>query len=47
MQLETQLNWDQICIFAEWNDELDVKFAMFDIAEFWVLDFVSIKSNQW
>ena len=41
MQLKTQLNWDQNCIFTEWN-ELDVKSAMFDMSEFWVLDFVSI-----
>ena len=33
MQLKTQLNWDQNCIFTEWN-ELDVKSAMFDMAEF-------------
>ena len=33
MQLKTQLNWDQNCIFTEWN-ELDVKSAMFDKAEF-------------
>ena len=41
MQIKTQLNWDQNCIFAELN-ELDVKSAMFDIAEFWVSDFESI-----
>ena len=41
IQLKTQLNWDQNCIFAEWN-ELDVKSAMFDMAEFWVSDFESI-----
>ena len=41
MQLKTQLNWDQNCIFAELN-ELEVKCAMFDIAEFWVSDFESI-----
>ena len=33
MQLKTQLNWDWNCIFTEWN-ELDVKSAMFDKAEF-------------
>ena len=33
MQLKTQPNWDQNCIFTEWN-ELDVKSAMFDMAEF-------------
>ena len=33
IQLKTQLNWDQNCIFTEWN-ELDVKSAMFDKAEF-------------
>ena len=43
MQLKTQLNWDRNCIFTEWN-ELDVKSAMFDMAEFWVLDFES--NNQ-
>ena len=37
MQLKTELNWDQNFIFTEWN-ELDVKSAMFDIAEFWVLN---------
>ena len=37
MQLETQLNWDQNCIFAELK-ELNVKSSMFDMAEFWVLD---------
>ena len=44
MQLKTQLNWDQNCIFTEWN-ELDVKSAMFDMAEFWVSDFESIRFN--
>ena len=44
MQIKTQLNWDQNCIFAEVN-ELDVKSAMFDMAEFWVLDFESIRHN--
>ena len=47
MQLKTQLNWDQNFMFTEWN-ELDVKSAMFDKAEFWVSDFESIgliKSN--
>ena len=41
MQLKTQLNWGQNCIFTEWN-ELDVKSAMFALAEFWVSDFESI-----
>ena len=41
MQLKTQLNWDQNCIFTEWN-ELDVRSAMFGMAEFWVSDFESI-----
>ena len=44
MQIKTQLNWDQNCIFAELN-ELDVKSAMFDIAEFWVSDFESISPS--
>ena len=39
-----QLNWDLNCIFAKWN-ELDVKSATFDIAEFWELDFESIKGK--
>ena len=42
MQLKTQLNWDQNCIFTEWN-ELDVRSAMFGMAEFWVSDFESIR----
>ena len=41
MQLKTQLNWDQNCIFTEWN-ELDIRSAMFGMAEFWVSDFESI-----
>ena len=41
MQLKTQLNRDQNCIFTEWN-ELDVRSAMFGMAEFWVSDFESI-----
>ena len=41
MQIKTQLNWDQNCIFTEWN-ELDVRSAMFGMAEFWVSDFESI-----
>ena len=45
MQIKTQLNWDQNCIFAELN-ELDVKSAMFDIAEFWVSDFESVSINS-
>ena len=45
MQIKTQLNWDQNCIFAELN-ELDVKSAMFDIAEFWVSDFESINQSS-
>ena len=45
MQIKTQLNWDQNCIFAELN-ELDVKSAMFDIAEFWVSDFESISMSK-
>ena len=45
MQLKTQLNWGQNCIFAQWN-ELDVKSAMFDMAEFWVLDFESISFDS-
>ena len=45
MQLKTQLNWDQNCIFTEWN-ELDVKSAMFDMAEFWVSDFESISHSK-
>ena len=44
MQLKTQLNWDQNCIFTEWN-ELDVRSAMFGMAEFWVSDFESIRNN--
>ena len=40
IQLKTQLNWDQNCIFTEWN-ELDVRSAMFGMAEFWVSDFES------
>ena len=44
MQLKTQLNWDQNCIFTEWN-ELDVRSAMFGMAEFWVSDFESISQN--
>ena len=43
-ELGMQLNWDLNCIFAKWN-ELDVKSATFDIAEFWVLDFESIKGK--
>ena len=43
MQLKTQLNWDQNCIFTEWN-ELDVRSAMFGMAEFWVSDFESIRT---
>ena len=51
MQLKTQLNWDQNCIFTEWN-ELDVRSAMFGMAEFWVSDFESISllrllCSQW
>ena len=41
MQLKTQLNWNQNCIFTEWN-ELDVRSAMFGMAEFWVSYFESI-----
>ena len=44
MQLKTQLNCDQNFIFAKWN-ELDVKSAMFDMAEFRVSDFESISLN--
>ena len=44
MQLKTQLNWDQNCIFTEWN-ELDVRSAMFGMAEFWVSDFESISNR--
>ena len=54
MQVKTRLNWNQNRIFAKWN-ELDEKFAMFDMAEFWVSDFESIshsvsksvKSTRW
>ena len=45
MQLKTQLNWDQNCIFTEWN-ELDVRSAMFGMAEFWVSDFESNRSIE-
>ena len=45
MQLKTQLNWDQNCIFTEWN-ELDVRSAMFGMAEFWVSDFESINADK-
>ena len=45
MQLKTQLNWDQNCIFTEWN-ELDVRSAMFGMAEFWVSDFESNSVNK-
>ena len=44
MHLKTQLNWDQNYIFAEWK-ELDIKSAIFDLAQFWVLDFESINTG--